>query len=67
MSHVNEPKRDSTSISTYSRGAVQRVFELVAGLRISEALALELRDVDLDAGTARVRHGKGDRSRTVCP
>ena len=35
------------------------------GLRISEALGLELRDVDLDAGTVRVRHGKGDRSRTV--
>ena len=35
------------------------------GLRISEALALELRDVDLEAGTLRVRHGKGDRSRTV--
>ncbi len=35
------------------------------GLRISEALALELRDLDLQAGTVRVRHGKGDRSRTV--
>ena len=35
------------------------------GLRISEALSLELRDVHLDAGTVRVRHGKGDRSRTV--
>jgi len=35
------------------------------GLRISEALSLELRNVDLDAGTVRVRHGKGDRSRTV--
>jgi len=35
------------------------------GLRISEALGLELRDVHLDAGTVRVRHGKGDRSRTV--
>jgi site-specific recombinase XerD len=35
------------------------------GLRVSEALSLELRDVDLEAGTVRVRHGKGDRSRTV--
>ncbi len=36
-----------------------------SGLRISEALALELRDIDLDVGTLRVRHGKGDKSRTV--
>ncbi len=36
-----------------------------SGLRISEALALQLRDVDLEAGTLRVRHGKGDKSRTV--
>ncbi len=36
-----------------------------SGLRTSEALALELRDLDLEAGTIRVRHGKGDRSRTV--
>jgi site-specific recombinase XerD len=36
-----------------------------SGLRISEALALELRDVDLEAGSIRVRHGKGDKSRTV--
>ncbi len=36
-----------------------------SGLRVSEALSLELRDVDLDAGTLRVRHGKGDKSRTV--
>jgi len=36
-----------------------------AGLRISEALALMPRDVDLEAGTLHVRHGKGDRSRKV--
>jgi integrase len=32
-----------------------------------EALAPELHDLDLDLdpGTLRVRHGKGDRSRTV--
>jgi site-specific recombinase XerC len=28
-------------------------------------LALELRDLDLKEGTIRVRHGKGDRSRTA--
>ncbi|HYE63780.1 MAG TPA: site-specific integrase [Phycisphaerales bacterium] len=36
-----------------------------AGLRVSEALALHPKDVELAAGTIRVLHGKGDRSRTV--
>ena len=36
-----------------------------SGLRISEALALELRDLDPHAGTLNVRHGKGDRQRIV--
>ena len=35
------------------------------GLRISEALALKPKDLDRDAGTIRVLHGKGDRARTV--
>jgi site-specific recombinase XerD len=35
------------------------------GLRVGEALALYPKDVDLDAGTVRVLHGKGDASRTV--
>jgi len=35
------------------------------GLRISEALDLKPKDVNLDKGTVRVLHGKGDRSRTV--
>jgi len=35
------------------------------GLRISEALALEPRDLDADQQSIRVRHGKGDRSRLV--
>ena len=30
-----------------------------SGLWISEAPALQLRDVDLQAGALRVRHGKG--------
>jgi integrase/recombinase XerD len=36
-----------------------------SGLRISEVLALRTKDVDLDAGTIRVQHGKGDRYRVV--
>jgi site-specific recombinase XerD len=35
------------------------------GLRCAEALELRANDVDLHAGAIRVRHGKGDRSRTV--
>ena len=33
--------------------------------RIGEVLDLELKDVDLDAGTVCIRHGKGDKQRTV--
>jgi site-specific recombinase XerD len=36
-----------------------------AGLRVSEALAIEARDIDLTAGTVRVRRGKGGRARVV--
>jgi len=36
-----------------------------AGLRLSEALALRPTDIDLDAGSIRVLHGKGDKARTV--
>jgi site-specific recombinase XerD len=36
-----------------------------AGLRVSEALGLRPSDLDFRSGTVRVRHGKGDRSRTV--
>jgi integrase/recombinase XerD len=36
-----------------------------AGARCNEALSLELRDVDRDKGTIRVRHGKGNKARTL--
>jgi site-specific recombinase XerD len=35
------------------------------GLRVSEVLALEPRDVDITNGTVTVRHGKGNRRRVV--
>jgi site-specific recombinase XerD len=36
-----------------------------AGLRLSEALALKPKDIDPDAGTITVLHGKGDKRRVV--
>ncbi len=36
-----------------------------SGLRIGEVLALKPKDVDLDAGTLVVQHGKGDKRRVV--
>ena len=36
-----------------------------AALRVSETLALRPSDLDLERGMVRVRHGKGDRARTV--
>lgn len=35
------------------------------GLRITEALAIQRKDLDPEHGTVRVLHGKGDRSRLV--
>lgn len=34
-------------------------------LRVSEALALQVKDLDTSAGSVRVLHGKGDKSRLV--
>ena len=36
-----------------------------SGLRISEAVAMEPKDLDLENGSIRVLHGKGGRARTV--
>jgi site-specific recombinase XerD len=36
-----------------------------AGLRVSEALALNETDLDPDRGALLVRHGKGDKRREV--
>ncbi len=55
----------STRAPTGLRNRALIVLMWRCGLRVGEALALEPRDVDPEAGTVRVRHGKGDRSRTV--
>jgi site-specific recombinase XerD len=36
-----------------------------SGLRVSEILALHLKDIDFDHGTLAVCHGKGDKARVV--
>jgi site-specific recombinase XerD len=36
-----------------------------SGMRIGEVLALRPKDLDLDHGTARIQHGKGDKFRVV--
>ena len=49
------------------RGPQAALLEVLygAGLRVGEAAALDVRDVDLHAGTVHVRHGKGNRARSV--
>lgn len=46
-----------------NRAAIALMYR--SGLRLAEALALKPADIDLDAGSVRVLHGKGDRARTV--
>jgi site-specific recombinase XerD len=38
---------------------------LATGLRLSEVVGINLRDVDLDGSTIRIRHGKGNKERTA--
>jgi len=54
-------KRAPTGVR--NRGLIAVLYR--GGLRISEALALEPRDLDSDQQSIRIRHGKGDRSRLV--
>jgi len=55
----------STTSSTGTRHRALITMMYRAGLRCSEVLALRPKDVDLQAGSVTVLHGKGDRRRTV--
>lgn len=50
---------------TGARNRAIIVLLLRSGLRLAEALALVPADVDVNEGSIRVLHGKGDRSRVV--
>jgi integrase len=52
-----------TAVALRNRALITLMYR--AGLRVSEALALQPKDVDLANGTIRVLHGKGDRYRAV--
>ncbi len=41
------------------------LFLFDTGLRRKELIALNLEDIDIDSGTVRVKHGKGDKPRVV--
>jgi integrase/recombinase XerD len=53
----------TSSIGVRNRALLTTLYR--TGLRISELLALKLKDLDLEAGTLTVLHGKGDRRRVV--
>ncbi|MEE8486443.1 MAG: site-specific integrase [Acidimicrobiia bacterium] len=58
---LNECRNTTTGIR--DRALITVMYR--SGLRVSEALSLEPKDVDLGIGAIAVLHGKGDRRRTV--
>ncbi|MBX3366940.1 MAG: tyrosine-type recombinase/integrase [Phycisphaeraceae bacterium] len=52
-----------TAVALRNRALITLMYR--AGLRVSEALALQPKDVDIVNGIVRVLHGKGDRYRAV--
>ena len=58
-------RRCSPRAATGIRNRALIVLMWRAGLRVSEALALRPKDVDLERGEVRILHGKGDKARVV--
>lgn len=52
-----------TAVALRNRALITLMYR--AGLRVSEALGLQPKDLDLSNGIVRVLHGKGDRYRAV--
>ncbi len=79
LSHIPYPRqkrRDPVVLSQDEVGRLLRALEnlkhralamtlYAGGLRISEVLGLEVRDIDSDRMVITVRHGKGDKDRQV--
>ena len=79
IEHIPFPKQPKRLPVVLSRQEVQRLFEAVSnlkhrtilmtlyatGLRIAEALALQIPDIDRERMLIRVRHGKGRKDRYV--
>jgi site-specific recombinase XerD len=77
VSFIKFPRKHSPLPTVLSAEEVQRLLQALtheryraiamvlygAGLRISEALALEVTDIDGPRGVLRVRHGKGNKAR----
>jgi integrase/recombinase XerD len=61
---ILQPRRAATSISRWSRYAILGLLS-VTGLRISEALNLNVEDVDLDQGVLTIRNSKFGKDRLV--
>ena len=58
-------KREGRGWINYRDTAIMNVF-IVTGCRVSELINIKLDDVSLDAGLITIRHGKGNKERTVC-
>jgi len=54
---------DNTTLHKRNRALLAVLF--YAGLRRSEAVVLQWRDIDFETGLITVKHGKGDKERTV--
>jgi integrase/recombinase XerD len=63
MTHLLAAPSPQTALGVRDRLVLELLYS--TGLRLRELCALDVTDLDLGEGFARVRHGKGDRERVV--